>query len=290
MAGAEPLNRRRVLAGLTAGGLAAGSLARPALAAPIRLSLGGRYRQGGFAVGLTEPGAAVTLGEEMIGAASRAGFFFLGFDRDAGASALVRATTAAGTSQESLTILPGDFDVQRISGLPRDQVSPSDPALLERIRQEAERKAVALESRLDADYFRDGFAMPLETWRLSARFGGQRILNGAPKRPHYGADLAAPAGTAIHAPAAGLVVMAEPNMHFEGGMTMIDHGQGLVSLYLHQSRIKVEAGQTVVAGQTLGAVGMTGRATGPHLCWRLSWRGRHLDPMLLVGAQLPHFG
>lgn len=290
MAGAEPLNRRRLLAGLAAGSLAGPALAQTTTPAPPRLSLGGRYRQGGFVIGLTEPGAEVRLGDEIVGPPSAAGYVFIGLDRDAAPDAVIQVTTPTGTAERTVPVMAGDFDVQRIDGLPEDQVTPTDPALLERIRQEADRKAEALASRLDADHFRDGFSMPLATWRLSGRFGGQRILNGVPKRPHYGADLAAATGTPIHAPAAGLVVMAASGMHFEGGLTMIDHGQGLISIYLHQSRIDVEAGQMVTPGQTIGAVGMTGRATGPHLCWRLSWRGRHLDPMLMVGAQPPRSG
>lgn len=186
-----------------------------------------------------------------------------------------------------MDVANGEFDIQRISGLPPSLVSPTAPALLERIRREVEMKTVGFASQVEGDGFRDGFTMPLKTWRLSGRFGGQRILNGEPKTPHYGADLAAPTGSAILAPADGIVAMANADMHFEGGLTMIDHGQGLISLYLHQSRIDVRAGDAVVRGQTIGAVGMTGRATGPHLCWRLKWRGRNLDPMLFVDLHAP---
>ncbi len=186
-----------------------------------------------------------------------------------------------------LDIAAGDFDVQRISGLPQNLVEPTDPALLERIKREVALKTAALDSRYASDAFKTGFVMPLDKWRLSARFGGQRILNGVPKTPHFGADLAAPQGSAILAPAEGLVTLAEPAMHFEGGLTMIDHGQGLTSYYLHQSRLDVSAGERVARGQRIGSVGMTGRATGPHLCWRLKWRGRNLDPMLLVGFTPP---
>jgi murein DD-endopeptidase MepM/ murein hydrolase activator NlpD len=129
--------------------------------------------------------------------------------------------------------------------------------------------------------------LPAKSWRRTGRFGGQRILNGEPKRPHYGTDLAAPKGTAILSPAAGVVSMAASSMHFEGGLVMIDHGQGLVSIYLHQSKIVARAGQRVERGQKIGEVGATGRATGPHLCWRMTWRGRHLDPMLMVGQSAP---
>ncbi|WGM38438.1 M23 family metallopeptidase [Caulobacter sp. NIBR1757] len=173
--------------------------------------------------------------------------------------------------------------------MPDDQVSPSDPALLARLKAQNELKLAALASRIDTEDFRRGFSMPLpaRSWRRTGRFGGQRILNGEAKRPHYGTDLAAPKGTAILAPAGGIVSMAQTGMHFEGGLTMIDHGQGLVSIYLHQSRILAQAGQRVERGTKIGEVGATGRATGPHLCWRMTWRGRHLDPMLMVGQVAP---
>lgn len=195
--------------------------------------------------------------------------------------------TDQGVATEALTIAPGDFDIQRINGLPPEQVSPTDPAVLEKIKADIALKAVGYASLIDSDGFREGFAMPLKTWRQSARFGGQRILNGEPKTPHFGADLAAPVGSPILAPAPGVVSLASPDMHFEGGLTMIDHGQGLVSVYLHQSKILVSAGDSVVRGQTIGAVGVTGRTTGPHLCWRLKWRGRNLDPMLMAGLHPP---
>jgi len=137
------------------------------------------------------------------------------------------------------------------------------------------------------DDFRDGFAWPLGEVRVTSAWGSQRILNGTPARPHYGLDLAAPVGAPILAPAAGLVVLAEPDMHFEGGITAIDHGQGLISIYLHQSQQSVRQGDRVQRGQAIGAVGMSGRATGPHLCWRMKWRGRNLDPSLMVGAHAP---
>lgn len=234
-------------------------------------------------MGRTAPGATVSLDGEALSRASAAGWFIVGFDRDAAATATIAVETQAGSASHVLDIMPGDFDVQRIGGLPQNQVAPSDPELLDRIRKESALKAAAQGSRLEADHFHTGFTMPLETWRVSGRFGGQRILNGIPKTPHYGCDLAAKAGTPILAPAAGIVAMAAPAMHFEGGLTMIDHGQGLISFYLHQSRLDVEAGQTVRQGQVIGAVGMTGRATGPHLCWRMKWRNRNMDPMLLAG-------
>jgi len=179
------------------------------------------------------------------------------------------------------------FGGTRIDGLPANQVAPTDPVLLARIAAEGERKAAGFNSVVDLDAFNSGFIMPVEGGRRSARFGGQRILNGEPKRPHYGVDLAAPVGTAVRAPAGGQVVFSETGLHFEGGLVLIDHGQGLITAYLHLSKALVAPGDLVRQGQIIGAVGKEGRATGPHLCWRMKWRGRNLDPSLMVAARAP---
>ena len=271
---------------MTAAGLgafpAAGALARPP-----GLSLSGQFRQSGFLIGATQPRAAIAIDGQGVGRASATGFFIAGFDRDAPSTAKLTVENDDGSATHDLTITPGVYDVQAVNGLAQDQVTPSDPALLDRIRAEAARKAVGFASDVDADYFREGFALPVAYTRISSQFGGQRILNGVPNRPHYGIDLTAPIGTPIVAPAGGVVSFAETGLHFEGGLVMIDHGQGLISLYLHMSQVDVAAGQTLVRGQRLGAVGMEGRATGPHLCWRMRWRGRNLDPSLLLGAAAP---
>ncbi len=233
-------------------------------------------------IGQTTPRATVSLDGVEVAKASRAGRFFIGFDRDASSDTLLSVAQNGETITHRIAVSPGDFDIQRIDGLPVDQVSPQDPILLARISAEAERKAAGFASLNDDDGFHHGFLPPLPSWRLSGRFGGQRILNGQPNRPHYGADLAAPTGTTVHAPAPGVISFAETGLHFEGGLILIDHGQGVVSAYLHLSRIDVRAGDHVRAGQVIAAVGQEGRATGPHLCWRLKWRGRNLDPMLLL--------
>ena len=251
------------------------------------LELSGRFVQGGFAIGRTAPRAEILVDGAPVGRASAGGYFVVGFDRDGPPSSVIVARTPAGEARRELAIGKGDFDIQRIDGLPSDQVAPSDPALLARIKAEAARKARGFASKADIDSFRTGFALPLAKYRLSGRFGGQRILNGDPKRPHYGVDMAAPAGTPVTAPADGRVALAAQGLHFEGGLVLIDHGQGLISQYLHLSRVDVREGQMVSRGQRLGAVGKEGRATGPHLCWRLKWQGRNLDPMLLVGARAP---
>ena len=286
MAGEEPgrqdaLTRRGLLA-------AAGSVvATAAHAETPALALNGQFIQGGFAMGRTAPRAKILLDGQEVTEASAGGLFVVGFDRDAADTAEVAVRASGGQALRRIAIAKGTFDIQRINGLPEDQVTPTDPALLARIADETRRKNVGFASRADRDDFKDGFVLPVKDFRLAAHFGGQRILNGEPKRPHYGDDLAAPVGTPVTAPASGVIAFAQSGLHYEGGLIMLDHGQGLLSLYLHLSRLDVAVGQAVRRGELIAAVGKEGRATGPHLCWRLWWRGRHMDPMLLIGAAAP---
>jgi murein DD-endopeptidase MepM/ murein hydrolase activator NlpD len=270
-------DRRSLLAG-SAALLAAG----PARAQPAELDLTGRFVQGGHAIGRTWPRALVFVDGESLTAASADGVFIVGFDRDSAASVEIVVRSGDRTARRVLDIAPGDFPSTRIDGLPPETIAPTDPALLERIRQEVVLKTEGFASRVDADGFRDGFDWPLADFRITSRWGSQRVLNGTPARPHYGIDLAAPQGTPVRAPAPGRVTLAQPALHFEGGLVLIDHGQGLVTACLHQSALDVRAGEDVLRGQIIGRVGMTGRATGPHLCWRMKWRDRNLDPSLLV--------
>lgn len=252
------------------------------------LVLGGRWVQGGFILGRAPPEAVVLVDGVELTTASTSGRFIVGLDRDAPASTEIAVTTPdGGRVRRTVTVARGVFPSTRVNGLPPSTVAPSDPALLARIQREAALKAAAFASRSPRDDFASGFIWPLESYRISSAWGAQRVLNGTPARPHYGIDLAAPRGSVIRAPAAGLVVLAEADLHFEGGLTLIDHGQGLVTAYLHQSKLDVGAGDQVRQGQPIGRVGSSGRATGPHLCWRMKWRDRNLDPSTLIGAGLP---
>lgn len=282
MEGNQPLiDRRGALLGLAGFGLAG-----PARAG-ADLALTGRLEQGGFAIGRTNPSAKVFLDGRQVTRASEAGFFIIGFDRDADSHAVVRVVDREGEVLRSLQIARAEYDIQRIKGLRQVYQGQASPELEARMEAETKRKAEAFASRADRDDFRAGFSAPLRNFRVSARFGGQRIIDGRPRPPHYGIDLAAPRGTPVHAPAGGVVTLAETGMLFEGGLIMIDHGQGLVTAYLHLSGIDVLRGQAVARGDKIGAVGATGRATGPHLCWRMKWRDRHMNPMLMVGAAKP---
>ena len=279
--------RRLLLAAAPALALAPRALAQGL--DPVPLALSGKPVQSGYVIGRTAPRAKIVLDDEEVGEASADGVFVIGFDRDAAPRCGIMVQTPDAEAARRLAIAPISYDVQKIDGLPLDQVTPSDPALLARIAEEAKRKAAGFASDIDATGFAQGFALPLPegSFRQSARFGGQRVLNGVPERPHYGSDLAAPIGTPVMAPADGVVSFAETGLHYEGALILIDHGQGLISAYLHLSKVGVTAGQSVKRGELIGAVGKEGRATGPHLCWRMKWQGRNLDPMQMVGAPQP---
>lgn len=255
---------------------------RPPAPTSLTLTCAGAFTQGGIALCRTMPGAQITIDGADAGGADRDGWAVIGFTREHGANARVVSSVQGETVTQTYVIEPRAFDIQRVDGLPPQTVTPTDPAVLERIRREAALKREGWDSFADVEGWLDGFILPVEGGRVSGRWGNQRILNGVPASPHFGYDIAAPAGTPIRAPAAGLVTLAQPDMHYEGGLVFIDHGQGLITMYLHMSRLDVGVGDTVDQGQVIGAVGSSGRATGPHLCWRMKWRERQLDPSIAI--------
>ncbi len=265
--------------------------ASPEVAAPatqpspphaLTLSCAGAFTQGGVALCRTLPGAAIFVDDVASGAADAQGWAVIGFNREHGERARVEARANETIAFADFAIAPRAFDIQRVNGLPQQTVTPTDPAVLERIRREAALKQQGFASLADIEGFLDGFILPVEGGTVTGRWGNQRILNGTPSTPHFGYDIAAPEGTPIRAPAAGVVTLAEPDMHYEGGLIFIDHGQGLITMYLHMSRLDVHVGDVVAQGQVIGAVGARGRATGPHLCWRMKWRDRQLDPSVAI--------
>ena len=253
------------------------------MAAPA-LELSGEMVQGGLLRGQAEPGSRVYLDGEKL-RVSESGRFLIGFDRDAEPDATLRVEHPDGEVRErQLSIRQRDYNIQRIDGLPDRKVTPSAEAL-ERIQRESELIRTARERARQTDtlYIGDDFIWPL-SGRISGVYGSQRILNGKPRRPHYGLDIAADRGTPVRAPAAGVIAFTHPGMYFNGATVVIDHGLGLTSTYIHLHRIEVEQGDWVDQGQTIGRVGASGRATGPHLHWGMEWLDRHIDPRLLLGA------
>ncbi len=250
-------------------------------AAPSGLACAGAFTQGGVALCRASPGAEILIDGAPAGRADAQGWAVIGFTREHSGGARVSARTEAGETNADYDIAAREFDIQRVNGLPPQTVNPTDPEVLARIQRDTALKREAFASDAALHGWLDGFIMPVEG-TVTGRWGNQRILNGEPRDPHFGYDIAAPEGTPVRAPASGVVTLASPDMHFEGGLVLIDHGQGLITMYLHMSRLDVAVGDRVVQGQVIGAVGARGRATGPHLCWRMRWRGRQLDPSVAV--------
>lgn len=245
-------------------------------------SLEGRAQQGGLLFGQAAPGSEVRLdGAPLMVSAD--GRFVFGFGRDdAGTVTLEVSEPGMDTVRRTLTIAPRDYDIERIEGLPPATVTPP-PEVLERIRREAGLVRQARARRDDRTDWATGFAWPA-SGRLSGFYGSQRVLNGEPRRPHFGVDVAAPEGTPVTAPAPGFVTLAEPDLYYSGGTLIIDHGQGLTSTFLHLSEILTAPGERVEQGELVGRIGATGRATGPHLDWRMNWFDKRVDPQPLAGA------
>ena len=244
------------------------------------VELSGNAVQGGLIFGRAEPGSRVELDGEEV-AISADGHFVVGFGRDETGERQLRVTSPGGEAfNKALGIKPGKYDIEVVEGLPPKTVTP-DPESLARIREDARMVANARRHRDNHAYYAHGFAWPAKG-RISGVYGSQRILNGAPRNPHFGLDIAAPEGTAVLAPADGLITLTHPDMYYSGGTVILDHGQGLSSTFLHLSEILVEAGSFVKQGDLIARVGATGRASGPHLDWRMNWLDRRVNPQPLL--------
>lgn len=246
----------------------------------VPLHLEGEFRQGGLVVGKTAPGAQVQVqGRQMRVSAD--GVFLIGIGRDDPGPVEIRITGAEGRERiDRVPVVTRDYRIQRIDGLPEKQVSP--PAdVLERIRAEAAMTRAARSRDDPRTDFLAGFIWPLEG-PVTGVYGSQRILNGQPRTPHFGVDVAAAVGTPVVAPADGVVSLVHPDMYYSGGTLVMDHGHGLSTTFIHLSRILVAEGQRVERGQVVAEVGATGRATGPHLDWRMNLLEIRLDPELVA--------
>lgn len=245
-----------------------------------RIRLEGQRVQGGMLIGHAPAGSSVSVDGERV-PSTEDGRFLVAFAREQTEATRVSVALPSGERLERRLVPESrEFDIQRIDGLPQDQVTPPE-SVLERIRDDARQARRARERRdMRADWAR-GFQWPL-TGRVTGVYGSQRILNGKPRNPHWGIDIAAPTGTPVRSPAPGVVTLAHPDMYFSGGTLFIDHGHGLVSAFLHLDAIHVEAGQVVDRGEVVADVGASGRATGPHLDWRMNLGDTRIDPALLV--------
>jgi len=244
-----------------------------------QLQLHGDFVQGGLVLGHVPPGSEVRFDGEAITVGAEGGFI-IGFNRDEPASVSLAVTLPDGsTVQRDLAVTARDYNIQRIDGLPDREVN-IPPEDLKRIRADS---AAVWQARQRDDARSDS----LSGWILPAQgpitgvYGSQRILNGEPRRPHYGLDIAGPAGAPVVAPADGIVTLAQPLL-LSGNTIILDHGHNLSSTFMHLSKISVQVGDVIKKGEKLGEIGETGRATGPHLDWRMNLGNRRLDPQLLL--------
>jgi murein DD-endopeptidase MepM/ murein hydrolase activator NlpD len=204
------------------------------------------------------------------------GRFVFGFDYNQTKPSLVTVRyTDGGGDSRSYTPTARQYDIQRVNGLPQETVTPP-PEVAARIDREAETIYLARLTQSSGRDFLNGFDWPAPGI-LSGVFGSRRIDNGVPMAAHFGVDMAAPVGTPVRAPADGTVAISD-DYYLDGGFTLIDHGQGVSTCYLHQSARLVRAGQAVRRGDLIGRIGQTGRATGPHLHWAMNWFEVKLDP------------
>jgi len=254
------------------------ALALPALGAipaPREAASQASFSQGALVTGRVQPGATLVLDGKRL-RVGPGGEYAFGFGRDHGPSSTLIVTPPGGRPvQQHLEVTRRQWKIQKISGLPPGQVNP-DPATLERIGREREKLAAvrAIDSPLTG--FAPGFVLPAHG-RVSGVFGSQRVLNGEPRMPHYGFDLAIPVGTPLAAIGAGRITLAE-HFFFFGKLVVIDHGHGVNSLYAHCNDIECREGQMVQPGERIATSGATGRVTGPHLHFGLSWFTTWVDP------------
>lgn len=269
-----------------AGAATSAAPTRPSLALPESVA------QGGLLMGRAPAGARVTLlgadGVERPLRVGPGGRFVVGVGRDDAGPVRLRVSGVDGDRHGGIVdvpVAPRAWRIERVDGVPEATVNPP-PAIAERIAREQAEVAAARTRDDDREDFAGGFDWPLRG-RVSGVYGSQRVYNGTPKSPHSGLDVAAPAGTPLRAPAAGVVSFARPDLYLTGGTVLLDHGHGLSSNFLHLSRLDVVVGQRVERGEVIGLVGATGRATGPHMHWGMNWFGVRIDPALLLPVSDP---
>lgn len=240
----------------------------------------GDFKPGGLLWGVVSPEAKLEFRGITVPILSD-GSFVLGMGRNAPKELML---TINSETQCAVDIQSREYRISRVEGVPQRTVTPPQDQL-DRIREERQRvrdaKAVRIKKSTYLDAVKAGLSWPV-TGRISGVYGSQRVYNGQPGNPHYGVDVARPTGTPVVSPGPGVITLAENDLFYSGGTVILDHGYGLSSSFLHMSRIDVEVGDVVQTGDPLGAIGATGRATGPHLDWRMSWFNQRIDPQLLV--------
>ena len=248
---------------------------------PVNVVLNGKFTQGALLRGQAPAGAKVTLNGETV-QTNKDGKFVVGFEREAPLQQTLVVKLDNGQKwQRDITLEKREYNIQRIDGLEQKMVSP--PAeVTARIKQDNINVANARSGNTDLDALFTRFEWPAKGV-ISGVYGSQRILNGVPKWPHYGLDIANETGTPVYAPVDGVVTMAD-DLYYSGNTLILDHGMRVFSTFLHMDTITVEVGETVKQGEQIGTIGSTGRSTGPHLDWRINLGNTRLDPQTIISG------
>ena len=235
--------------------------------------------QGHFILGKTNPNAKILVEKKEV-KVSKDGFFVFGIDRDRKFD--ITITQIINKKKEKIIkqALKRKYNIQRIDGLEENKVTPPE-SVYKRIKEENNKIGEARAINSDLPFFKDQFIMPVEGI-ISGVYGSQRILNGKPKWPHYGIDIAAKQGTMIKSSGSGVVTMAEDELYYTGGTIIMDHGHGVSTIYSHLETVLVSVGDIINQGDIIGTIGSTGRSTGPHLDFRINWFQTRLDPMSVL--------
>ena len=239
----------------------------------------GKFIQGHFILGKTNPDAKVLVGKKEV-KVSKDGFFVFGIDRDRKFDLVFTKIRNNKKIKIIKKVLKRKYNVQRIDGLAESKVTPPE-SVYKRIKKENNAIGEARAINSDLLFFKEKFIMPVEGI-ISGVYGSQRILNGKPRWPHYGIDIAAKLGTMIKSSGTGVVTMAEDDLYYTGGTIIMDHGHGISTIYSHLENVLVSVGDQINKGDVIGTVGSTGRSTGPHLDFRVNWFQTRLDPMSVL--------
>ena len=239
----------------------------------------GKFLQGNYIIGTTDPSAKIIIDKKKV-KVSEEGFFVFGLDRDRKFD--VKITKIMNGKKEIIIkkVIKRKYNIQRIDGLPENKVTPPE-SVYKRIKEENNKIGKARSIDSDLTFFKNQFIMPVNGI-ISGVYGSQRILNGKPKWPHYGIDIAAKKGTMIKSSGSGVVTMAEEDLYYTGGTIIMDHGHGISTIYSHLENVLVSVGDQINQGDIIGTVGSTGRSTGPHLDFRVNWFQTRVDPMSLL--------
>jgi murein DD-endopeptidase MepM/ murein hydrolase activator NlpD len=236
----------------------------------------GKFEQGSFIIGKVTKESKIEVDKRKI-RLTKDGYFAFGLDRDRKNNVIIKIHENGKTKIIERKILKRDYKIQKIDGLAKKHVTPP-PEVYERIKKDNILIGKARSINTTYDYFKNKFINPIDKYVITGVYGSQRILNGKPRRPHYGIDFHAPEGTPVKAMMDGEITLAERDMYFTGGTIIFDHGHGISTLYMHMKDVYVKVGQKVKQGDIVGTLGKSGRATGPHLDIRLNWFEVKLDP------------